>query len=329
MKVLVFSAKKFEIPFLEQWNTGRHQLTFIEDRLCSETAMKALGYDGISIFSADDASPNVLEMLKDFGVQYITLRSAGYDNIQLSKARKLGLKVANVPDYSPFAIAEHAITLLLAYNRKIVLAQEQIKQRDFTLDSLVGFDLNKKKVGILGTGKIGSLVAKILYGFGCVIYANDTRINPYLKEQLNVDYISKDALCNEVDILIVCLPLTSETHHLIDDVFLQKLKKDTLIVNVARGAIVKTDAILDALDNGYLKGYASDVYDKESGVFFYKHSNKNALDDTLLRLINHPRVLLTPHQAFATQEALHNIAETTMYNLDCWEEGLHSTNQLP
>lgn len=328
MKVLVFSVKEFEIPFLKQLNKGQHELTFVEDRLSTKTAMKAVGYEAISIFSADDASPNVLEMLKDFGVKYITLRSAGHDNINLGKAKKLGFKVANVPEYSPYAIAEHAIALLLSFNRKVVLAQHQIKNHDFTLDNLVGFDLNKKKVGILGTGKIGSIVAKILNGFGCEVYANDMRIDLLVKQQFNVEYISKDALCKEVEILFVCLPLTSETHHLIDEVFLQKLKKDTIIVNVARGAIVKTKAVLDALDSGHLKGYASDVYEKESGVFFYKHTSTMTLDETLSRLINHPRVLLTPHQAFTTQEALQNIAETTIYNLNCWAEGLYTTNEL-
>ncbi|MDC8003785.1 NAD(P)-dependent oxidoreductase [Aureisphaera galaxeae] len=322
MKVLVYSAKEFERPFLDKANNGIHNLTYVADRLTSETAMKALGHKAISIFSADDASPIVLEKLKDFGVKYITLRSAGHDNINVAMARKLKFKVANAPDYSPHAIAEHGVALLQSFNRRIVKSQQQIRRNNFSLDQLVGMDIHNKKVGVMGTGRIGSVLTKIMYGFGCSLYANDTVIDETLQSQYDVDYISKEALCRTVDILFVCLPLTTETYHLIDESFLNSLEHRPLIVNIARGAIVKTKDILRALDEGQVSGYVTDVYEKESGIFFYDHSDGPYLEDPqLLRLLNHPKVLLTPHQAFATREALKNIAQRTIKNLDAWEAG--------
>ena len=186
MKLLVFSAKDFEIPFLKKANTKGLEMILSPDRLTTNTAMKALGFDAISIFSADDASTNVLEKLHDFGVKYISLRSTGFDNVHLKTARKFNIKVANSPAYSPHAIAEHAIALLLTLNRNIVHANNQMKSQDFTLSNLVGFDLYKKKVGILGTGAIGSVIARILHGFGCEIYANDISPNQALAEELQL-----------------------------------------------------------------------------------------------------------------------------------------------
>ncbi|GAB5399982.1 MAG: 2-hydroxyacid dehydrogenase [Aureisphaera sp.] len=322
MKVLVFSTKQFERPFLERANNGVHQLTFVPERLTSDTAMKALGHKAISIFSADDASPIVLEKLKDFGVKYIALRSAGHDNINIPMARKLGFKVANAPDYSPNAIAEHAVALLQAFNRRIVASQMQIRKNNFSLDHLVGMDIHNKKVGIMGTGRIGSVLARIMHGFGCTLYANDTIVNESLQEDYAVKYVSKEALCKRVDILFVCLPLTSQTYHLLNESFLQNLAQRPIIVNIARGAIVKTKDLLQALDEGWISGYATDVYEKESGVFFYDHSDGPFIEDaTLLKLINHPNILLTPHQAFATREALKNIAERTINSFTSWDEG--------
>lgn len=330
MKVLVYSAKAFEIPFLKRANNAQHELTFTEEHLTSATAMMAIGHQAVTVFSADDASHNILEKLNDFGVKYITLRSAGHDNINLPMARKLGIKVANAPDYSPHAIAEHALTLLQAFNRNIVQSQLQLQNNNFSLHDLVGFDLYQKKVGILGVGRIGSIIAKILHGFGCEIYANDTIINETVQKNYNATYISKDAICKEADIIFISLPLTSETHHLIDEDFLQKIKKETIIINIARGAIVNTTAVLNALDNGQLAGYATDVYEKERGVFFYDHSEENiTLDPQLEALINHPKVLLTPHQAFVTKEALKNIANSTIENINCWENGKVTVNELP
>ena len=328
MKVLVYSAKPFEKPLLEKTNAGVHQITFTEQRLTSESAMMALGQDAVSIFSADDASSIVLEKLKAFGVEYITLRSAGHDNVNKFEARRLKMRVANVPAYSPNAIAEHAITLLMAYNRKITNAQNQTLRYNFLLDNLIGFDLFGKSVAVLGTGRIGSVLVKILHGFGCNILANDTINNTQLISSYDVEYVSKEAICKEAEIIFVCLPLTEKTHHLFDMPFFQKLKQKPIVVNIARGAIVDTQAVLNALDNELISGYATDVYEKEHGVFFYDRSQNKPQDPLLHSLLCHPKVLLTPHQAFATNEALKNIADTTIANLNAWADGKHSVNEI-
>lgn len=328
MKVLIYSAKEFEIPYLKAANTMGLEMVFTRDRLTTNTAMKSLGYDAISIFSADDASTNVLEKLHDFGIRYIALRSTGYDNVNLKTAAKFKIKVANAPGYSPHAIAEHAIALLLALNRKIVRAHELMKQQDFTLTNLVGFDLHRKKVGVLGTGAIGSVVVKLLHGFGCEIVANDLKPNLDLHNKYGVTYLSKQEIQGICDVLVICLPLTSETHHLIDSTVIEGMKDKALLVNIARGAIVDTAAVIEALKTGKLGGYASDVYDKESGIYFYDRRGEKLNDPNLEQLMDNPNVVLTPHQAFATQEALEKIAETTYYNLDTWSKGETPDHQL-
>lgn len=328
MKVLVYSAKPFETPLLLKANAERHQVDFTEKRLTSETAMLALNYDAISIFSADDASPVILEKLQAFGVKYITLRSAGHDNINVKTAIKLKFRVANTPSYSPNAIAEHAIALLLSFNRKIIKAQNQTLQYNFLLDNLIGFDMVDRTVGVMGTGKIGSVLVKILHGFGCSILANDTSTNEQLIKNYDVEYISKDAIAKEAEVIFICLPLTTVTHHLFDKEFIHTLKNKPIIVNVARGAIVKTKEILKALDTEIISGYATDVYEREHGVFFFDRSNNNPKDETLHQLLCHPKTLVTPHQAFATHEALQNIAATTIENLNAWDSNKHSKNEL-
>lgn len=321
MKTLIYSAKDFEIPFLEEANGAVHSFKYVPERLTTHTAMMALGFEAISIFSADDASPIVLEKLKDFGVKYITLRSAGYDNINLKTAKRLGFKVANTPDYSPNAVAEHAIALLLALNRKITLSRKQTQHYDFTLTNLVGFDLVGKTVGVVGVGKIGRVIVKILNGFGCHIIATDPTEDPDLRAQYNVTYCSISELCKQSDVVILSVPLTQDTHRLINKSRLELMKKNTLLINVARGLVVHTEEVLEFIDSNALAGYATDVYEKESGVFFYDRSETVPKDETLIKMLHHDRVLLTPHQAFATREAIENIAKTTVASLTSWGQG--------
>lgn len=328
MKTLVYSAKAFEIPYLQKANQDIHVIDYITNRLTTDTAMMALGYEAISIFSADDASAIVLEKLKDFGVKYITLRSAGYDNVNLKVATRLGLKIANAPDYSPYAVAEHAVCLLLALNRKIALSRKQTQQHNFSLDNLIGFDLHSKTVGVVGTGKIGSVIVKILHGFGCNILAADPTESLTLKSKFNVNYSNVDTLCKKCDVVILCVPLNEATHQLIDKTKLQRMRKDALLVNVARGAVVHTLDVIEAVETGLIAGYATDVYDKESGVFFYDRSSTNPNDAILDKMLVNDRILLTPHQAFATKEAIHNIAMTTIESLTCWQQGKRPLNEL-
>ena len=328
MKTLIYSAKDFEVPYLEKANQETHTLHFTPKRLTTDTAMLAVGCEAVSIFSGDDASPNVLEKLKDFGVLYITLRSAGFDNVNLYKAQKLGMRVANTPDYSPHAIAEHAIALLLAINRKIITANTQVQQYDFTLSNLVGVDLKGKTIGVIGTGKIGGVIVKILHGFESTVVATDIVQNEDLIRDFGVTYMSVQELCTQSDVIILSVPLNAETHHLIDKETLGLMKSSAYVINIARGAVVDTKAILESLDANALKGYATDVYAHESGIFSYDRSSDIPKDPLLDKLLQHPNVILTPHQAFATQEALTNIAGTTIENLTCWEQGKVSKNEL-
>ncbi len=328
MKVLIYSAKDFEIPFLEKANNEAHQIKYIPEQLSCETARLAIGFDTIAISSDDNGSSRVLERLKDFGVKHVALRSTGFDNVNLIVAKKLGIKVANAAGYSPEAIAEHAVALLLSLNRKLIQANDQVKNYNFSVNNLVGFDLNKKTIGIVGTGRIGAVVAKIMLGFNCKIIANDISENQELKEKYQVTYVELEDLCKQSDVIFLSMPLTTETHYLIDVNYINHMKREVLLVNIARGAVVYTQDILEALDSKRIGGYGADVYEHERGVFFYDHS-KDKLDDPILkRLIDHPNVLLTPHQAFLTKEALTNIAETTFYNINCWDRNELGKNEL-
>lgn len=328
MKVLVYSAKDFEIPYLRDANNQKHQLDFIKEGLSSETAMKAVGYDAISIFSADEACFITIEKLSDFGVKFITLRSVGHDNVNLRAASRLNLRVANVPAYSPYAIAEHAVSLLLALNRKLITSNQRVKQFNFNLNNLVGFDLNNKTVGIIGTGNIGSVMTKIMHGFGCKLLGYDIEEQKELVDHYNLRYTTLDDLCAKTDIISLHVPLTSETHHLIDEDLIYKMKDNVILINTARGSVIHTEDVLSGLKKGKIGALGMDVYENEKKVFFNDHSINIPDDDVLIQLNALPNVLITGHHAFLTEEALTNIAETTIYNLDCWQEGKETENEL-
>ncbi|QXP55336.1 2-hydroxyacid dehydrogenase [Cellulophaga sp. HaHa_2_95] len=328
MKILFYSSKDFEIPFLKNGNTKNQELDFIPESLTSESALKATGYNAISIFSGDDASSLVLEKLWALGVRYITLRSAGYNNLNLGAAKNYGFKVANAPDYSPYAIAEHATALLLALNRKIVTANTQVKAYNFVQDNLMGFNLRGKTVGLIGTGSIGAAMASIMHGFGCTILAYDIAPNYELETAYNLKYKSLDQLCSASDIISLHIPLTEDNHYLINKERMALMKKNVIIVNTARGAHVNTLAIIDALENKQIAGYCTDVYEKEAGTFFKDFSSEELKDDTLKKLLSLPNVLLTPHQGYMTNEALQHIAELTFDNLNSWNENKKSRHEL-
>ncbi|WP_339626602.1 2-hydroxyacid dehydrogenase [uncultured Winogradskyella sp.] len=328
MKVVVFSSKDFEIPYLEEANKGRHQLTFIKESLSSKTAIKAVGYDAISIFSADDACFNTIEKLRDFGVKFIALRSAGYDNVSLRTATRLGLKVANVPEYSPNAIAEHAVALLLAVNRKLIVSNQRVKYFNFNLNNLVGFDLKNKTVGIIGTGRIGAVMTKIMHGFGCNILGYDLDQNQELVTKYNLRYTTLKELCAEADIISLHVPLNTATHQLINEDLIYEMKDGVILINTARGAVINTEAVIEGLKNRKIGALGMDVYENEKGVFFSDHSLNIPDDDLLIALNARPNVLITGHHAFLTEEALTSIAEATIYNLDCWMAKKDTENEL-
>jgi len=328
MKLLVYSAKDFEIPFLQRANSGQHEVKYIPDALDTNTAIKAVGFEAISIFSGDDACLVVLEKLRDLGVKYITHRSTGYNNIQIKAAKRFGLKVANAPDYSPNAIAEHTVALLMTLNRKTHIADRQVRNYNFEQKKLMGFDLVDKTFGIIGAGRIGSVVIKIMNGFGCNILAHDLIPNSELVERYGVEYVDLEQLYTQSDIISLHVPLTSQTHHMLDKTAFEKMKPSVLLLNTARGAIVDTGALIKVLKLNKIAGYAADVYEKEKGLFFIDHSEKGIKDKNLKALLSFKNVLITPHQAYVTKEALANIAAITFVNLDCWEQGKACENEL-
>ena len=328
MKLLVYSSKKFEIPFLNSVNDGRHDIVYTKNALDSETAIQAAGFKAISIFSGDDASNIVLDKLWDLGVRYIVIRATGFNNIQIKPAYQLGFKVANAPNYSSHAIAEHATGILLALNRKLILADRQVHQFNFLLDDLMGFNLHGKTVGIIGTGNIGSVMAKIMNGFGCNLLAHDLEPDTDLVELCNVEYTSLEELCKRSDIITLHIPLLYENHQLINKEKFRWMKKDAILINTSRGAIVEHKALIQALESNQLGAYGADVYEKEFGIFFKDNSDEGMKDEQLKKLLSFSNVLLTPHQAYVTTEALENIAKITIQNLNDFEEGNPCKNEI-
>ncbi len=328
MKVLVYSAKDYEIPYLRHANNGRHEVTYIKEALDSQTAMKAVGYKAISIFSGDDASLIVLEKLRDFGVKYISIRSAGYNNVHIKAAKRNKLRVANAANYSPYAIAEHAVALLLALNRKIILADKQVHTHNFLQHNLIGFNLHGKTVGLVGTGNIGAVMAKIMYGFGCKILACDPIRNQSLVELCDVHYVDIEELCSQSDVISLHIPLNYENYDFIDRSKLRLMKKEVILINTARGSIVHTGALIEALEENTIGAYGADVYEREKGIFFKDNSKSGIQDEQLKKLLSFENVLLTPHQAFITSEALENIARITFDNINAWADGTTCKNEL-
>lgn len=329
MKIAVFSTHKFEVPYLEKANTQSHPISQFSTNLNIHTVGLAREHDAVSIFVNDDASAPVLEKLHEYGIKYLALRSAGYNHVDLQKAKELGMKVANVPEYSPYAIAEHTVALMLALNRKIIRANNRIKDLNFSLDGLTGFDMHGKKVGILGMGKIGAIVARILHGFGCEILAFDMKEDPEMAEKYGVQYLDVDAICQRSDIITLHLPLLPQTRYIIDKKAIKKMKKGVMIINTSRGGLLNTKDVIQALKKGKIGYLGLDVYEEESGLFFEDHSEEDILqDDMISRLMTFKNVLITSHQAFLTDTALQNIADTTFYNIDSWAAGRSSDKEL-
>ncbi|WP_034892076.1 2-hydroxyacid dehydrogenase [Gillisia sp. Hel_I_29] len=328
MKTTVFSTHKFEEPYLVKANDGKHQLKLLESRLTEETAILATGSKAVSLFTGDDASAHILEKFNAFGIKYIALRSAGFNHVDLAKAAELDMKVARVPAYSPYAIAEHTMALILALNRKLIKAHNRVRDQNFSLNGLTGFDLNGKTVGVIGTGKIGSVLVKILHGFGCKILVQDVIEDENLIKFYNVIYTNCETICKQSDIISLHVPLTSSTKHLIDAKHISLMKQGVMLINTSRGGLVDTKAVIEGLKTKKIGYFGIDVYEEEEGLFFEDHSDDILQDDVIARLMTFNNVLITSHQAFLTETALTNIAETTIYNLDCFEKQKPSGNEI-
>ncbi len=286
--------------------------------LSLDTANFAKGFEAISIFTADDCSATLLEELYRLGVRYIATRATGHDNIDLSIATELGITVANVPAYSPYAIAEHTVSLILALNRKLLVAEKQIHKNDFTTTNLIGFDLNGKTVGIIGVGRIGAALAKIMHGFGCKLLGFDKEENGCLKQQYGLEYVGLETLCKGSDIISIHTGLSPQTKYLINKNMIDLMRPGTMLINTGRGACVNTADVIVGLETGKLGYFGADVYEGEKGIFFNDLTNVELDDVILKKLLAMPNVIITPHQAFATKEALANIADATFYNVSCW-----------
>jgi len=328
MKVAIFSAHEFEKPYLDRACNKKYTLEFLPARLTLETASLANGCEAVSIFVNDDGSAPVLNALKKNGVRFLLLRSAGFNHVDVEEAHKLEIRVARVADYSPYAVAEHTVALMLAMNRKLIQAHKRVMEQDFSLDGLVGFDMHGKTVGILGTGKIGAVVAKIMNGFGCRILAWDNVENEELKSTFDVTYTNFDMLCAHADIITLHVPLTPQTKYLINESSILKMKKNVMLINTSRGGLVDTKDIIKALKSGRVGSLGLDVYEEEAPLFFEDHSDDILQDDMIARLMTLKNVLITSHQGFLTETALINIAETTFKSLSNFESGIGDQNEL-
>ncbi|GAA3966638.1 2-hydroxyacid dehydrogenase [Hymenobacter antarcticus] len=292
------------------------------------TASLAQGSQAVAIFANDDASAPVLEALHALGVRYVAVRAAGYDQVDLAAAQRLGLQVANVPEYSPHAIAEHAVALMLALNRQLPRSQSLLHRADFRLDELVGFNLHGKTVGLVGCGHIGAVLARILHGFGCQLLGQDIQPNPELTERYGMRYLPLPELCAAADIISLHAPLMPATHHLLGAEMLARCKPGAMIINTSRGGLLDTRAALAALRAGRLGYLGLDVYEYEKGLYFEDHSQQPPTDSLMTELLAEPNVLITAHQAFLTREALASIAATTIASLDAWAQHHPAEHEL-
>ncbi len=318
MTITVFDTHHFDRSAIEKQNAKLgHHLHFFQTRLERDTAKLAAGSEAVCVFVNDVLDRVTLTTLRDSGVRLIALRCAGFNNVDLKAAAELGLTVTRVPAYSPYAVAEHAVALLLALNRKIHRAHNRVRESNFSLEGLVGFDLHGKTVGIVGTGKIGQVFANIMNGFGCRLLAFDA----FPRTDLPVTYVTAEQLLTESDIISLHVPLLPETFHFLRAETIAQLKRGAIIVNTSRGALIEAQALIDGLKSGQVGGAALDVYEEEGGVFFHDLSGKILQDDVLARLISMPNVLITSHQAFLTHEALANIAQSTLETITAFEKG--------
>ncbi len=329
MHVAVFDTHRFEQAVFEEQNkTTKHELVFFESRLNAETARAAHGFGAVCVFVNDTLNRDVLQELKKNGARLIALRSAGFNNVDLAAAAELGLPVVRVPAYSPYAVAEHAVMLILALNRKIHRAYARVREGNFSLEGLVGFDLHGKTIGILGTGKIGQVFAKIMQGFDCRLLAADVAPDAAFAKEVGLKYVSLEEIFRESDVISLHVPLTPATRHLIDQKAIDQMKPGVMLINTSRGAVINSRALLKGLKTQHIGAAGLDVYEEEADVFFQDLSGEILQDDVLARLLTFPNVIITSHQAFLTHEALTNIAQTTLENITTFEKGQSLVNQV-
>lgn len=328
MKVAVFSVKPFERELLERYSASSgHRLVFFEQRLTEQSSSMAIGFDAVCVFVNDRLNAEVLRMLAKNGVRLAALRCAGFNNVDLVTAEKVGMTVVRVPEYSPYAVAEHTAALMMSLNRKVCRAHRRVREGNFSLEGLLGFELHGRDVGIVGTGKIGAIVARILRGFGCNLFASDPSPRSEC-ESLGVAYVSFDDLIRKSDIITLHCPLKPQTYHMINGEAISRMNRGVMLINTSRGALVDTRAVIEGLKSGRIGYLGLDVYEEEADFFFKDLSNSIIQDDVLARLLTFPNVIITGHQAFFTDNALETIAKTTLDNITDFKEGRSCANEI-
>lgn len=321
MKVAIFNNKPYvRRSFTEANAQFDHELTFFEERLCAETAHLAKGFESVCIFVNDVADEPVLKQLKEYGVKLLALRCAGFNNVDLKAAEDLDLCVVRVPAYSPYSVAEHTVGLMLCLNRRLNRAYSRVREGNFSLEGLMGFDMHGTAAGVIGTGKIGEIVCRILIGFGCDVYAYDLNPNPEC-EKMGVKYVSLEDIYKKCYVITLHCPLVKETYHMIDKTAVDQMRQCVMLINTSRGALIDTQAATDGLKSGKIGYLGLDVYEEEASLFFEDLSDTIIQDDVFARLLMFPNVLVTGHQAFFTLEAVKAIAETTLSNVSMRESG--------
>jgi D-lactate dehydrogenase len=327
MRALVYDTHSYDQTFLNAANAGRHRLDYTTAQLDAQTAALAEGYDAVCLFVNDRADAATLERLAAGGVRMIAQRSTGFNNIDLAAAQALGITAMRVGYYSPYAVAEFAVGLLQTLNRRIHRAYNRTREFNFRLAGLLGQDIHGRTVGVVGTGKIGAIFARIMRGFGCPLLGYDVRENPECLE-LGMEYVPLDELLRRSDIVSLHVPLMPETRHLINRETLAIMKPGVMLINTSRGGLIDTAALIEAIEQHRIGAVGLDVYEEEEGKFFRDLSEFVMDDEVLARLMTFPNVLLTSHQAFFTQEAMTTIAETTIRNITDFEEGRANENVL-
>ena len=323
MKLALFDAKPYDIETFEKHINDEFQIKFFETKLNEDTVRLAKGFDGVCIFVNDIANSEVIDALYKIGVKFIALRCAGYNNVDVQHAYKK-IHIFHVPAYSPYAVAEHTMAMLLTSVRRIHKAYNRTKDFNFSLNGLKGFDLHSKTMGVIGTGKIGKVFIDICKGFGMNVIAYDK----FPAKDSDINYVELDNLLANSDIISFHCPLNEESYHLINGESIKRMKKGVIILNTSRGAIIDSEALLEGIKERKIGAACLDVYEEESDIFFNDYSGHIVNDDTLARLITMPNVLVTSHQAYLTEEALNNIAEITVDNIKAFEAGEGCENEL-
>ncbi|MEN9570281.1 MAG: hypothetical protein RL172_1512 [Bacteroidota bacterium] len=326
MKIAFFSTQSYDREFFNRYVTT-HQIVYFDAPLNEQTANLAAGCNAVCVFVNDKLPAEVIKLLQQTGIQLIALRCAGFNNVNLEAAKAAGIKVVRVPAYSPHAVAEHAVALIQTLNRKTHKAYNRVREGNFSLERLTGFDLYQKTVGVIGTGKIGEVFCQIMQGFGCKILAFDLFENKELAA-LGVQYLPLMEVLQQSDILSLHCPLNEQTKHIINPQTIAMMKEGAMLINTSRGALVDTKAVIEGLKNGRIGYLGLDVYEQEEKLFFKDLSENIIQDDTIMRLLSFPNVLITAHQGFFTDEALTQIAQITLGNIDAFASGDPLTNQV-